>query len=201
MTAHRRCPMPSRPGVIGRPGWCKWCDSEILNPATGKPHRQRMWHPDCADEHQLYTRAEVAREFLIGRDGDRCRECGAEDRGRWIAGPVVRVLSLSWQSRWGLDLWERPEGLSVGDYRPGGRFEFLGDQQDIQRATALQVDHVKPLWSIELTGDWRADRHWWSPANLQLLCPDCHKRKTALEAVQRARARRPRLTGYQHRLI
>ena len=132
--------MPSRPGVIGRPGWCKWCDSEILNPATGKPHRQRMWHPDCADEHQLYTRAEVAREFLIGRDGDRCRECGAEDRGRWIAGPVVRVLSLSWQSRWGLDLWERPEGLSVGDYRPGGRFEFLGGLQDIQGATALRVD-------------------------------------------------------------
>lgn len=55
-------------------------------------------------------------------------------------------------------------------------------------ATSLEVDHVRPLWS--LTEEMRAELRWWMPSNLQLLCSTCHKAKTAHEAGVRARVRR-----------
>lgn len=48
----------------------------------------------------------------------------------------------------------------------------------------LEVDHVRPLWS--LTDHERTEFRWWLPFNLQLLCTDCHKVKTAREAAERA---------------
>lgn len=48
----------------------------------------------------------------------------------------------------------------------------------------LDVDHIRPLWS--LTEVERGELRWWLPFNLQLLCPDCHKRKTRAEAGARA---------------
>lgn len=49
---------------------------------------------------------------------------------------------------------------------------------------ALEVDHVRPLWS--LTPRERCQLRWWLPFNLQLLCRPCHKAKTAREAARRA---------------
>lgn len=51
----------------------------------------------------------------------------------------------------------------------------------------VEVDHVRPLWS--LTTVERYELRWWLPGNLQLLCPECHKGKTAREARDRALVR------------
>jgi 5-methylcytosine-specific restriction endonuclease McrA len=47
-----------------------------------------------------------------------------------------------------------------------------------------QVDHIKPL--VEAQG--RVE--YWLLDNLQTLCTECHKEKTALEAKMRAEARK-----------
>lgn len=61
-------------------------------------------------------------------------------------------------------------------------------------AEPLDVDHVRPLWSLDDTE--RAELRWWMPSNLQLLCGTCHKAKTAAEAAERAALRRgERLAG------
>lgn len=51
-------------------------------------------------------------------------------------------------------------------------------------ARHLEVDHVRPLWS--LTDHERTELAWWLLGNLQLLCTGCHKAKTAAEAAERA---------------
>lgn len=50
-----------------------------------------------------------------------------------------------------------------------------------------EADHITPLIDAQPRDD---DPYWpWRQANLQILCPDCHKAKTAREATQRARRR------------
>lgn len=51
-----------------------------------------------------------------------------------------------------------------------------------------EVDHIKPLWSLE--PHERRELKWWLPFNLQLLCDECHKAKTKREAAVRAALRR-----------
>lgn len=51
-----------------------------------------------------------------------------------------------------------------------------------------EVDHVTPLWRVRhLPDDERRPYH--GPTNLQLLCTQHHKEKTAREAGERARER------------
>lgn len=57
------------------------------------------------------------------------------------------------------------------------------------RGRALEVEHVRPLWS--LTPSERLELKWWLPFNLQLLCRDCHRAKTAREARERYDAQNP----------
>lgn len=45
----------------------------------------------------------------------------------------------------------------------------------------IEIDHIKPLWNGGLDID----------VNLQFLCRDCHKIKTAKEATERASKHRP----------
>lgn len=56
-----------------------------------------------------------------------------------------------------------------------------------EESLALDVDHVRPLWS--LSEEERGEPRWWLPFNVQLLCPSCHRAKTAREARWRAMAR------------
>lgn len=107
-------------------GWCRWCGAEIINPKTGKRHRQRTWCADgrCLKQYYLHTSHVSQRHYLRERDGRGCKACGSETYG--------------------------------------------------------DVDHL-----IALGAAWEAfgaapDRFRWffSPANLQLLCGDCHRAKT-----------------------
>ena len=53
----------------------------------------------------------------------------------------------------------------------------------------LEVDHRVPLWKVvDLPSAKR--RQYFLIGNLQLLCFDCHKRKSAKEAAERAHHRR-----------
>lgn len=59
----------------------------------------------------------------------------------------------------------------------------------VRRVCALELDHTVPLWSVaHLPPDVR--RPYYGPGNLKLLCPACHRAKTAREAAERAARRR-----------
>lgn len=51
------------------------------------------------------------------------------------------------------------------------------------RDRALELEHIRPLWS--LTAAERLELKWWLPFNLQLLCRECHRAKSARETRQR----------------
>lgn len=69
----------------------------------------------------------------------------------------------------------------------GTRWTSTGEQP-CRVPIVLEVEHVRPLWS--LTDLERTQLRWWLPYNLQLLCPPCHKAKSAREAAERAAAKR-----------
>jgi 5-methylcytosine-specific restriction endonuclease McrA len=50
---------------------------------------------------------------------------------------------------------------------------------------AAELDHVVPLWRVDLMPKARRTVRWWLPGNLQTLCRPCHKEKTAREAKER----------------
>lgn len=57
------------------------------------------------------------------------------------------------------------------------------------RGRTLEVEHVRPLWS--LTPAERREFKWWLPFNLQLLCRECHRAKSAREARERYALQNP----------
>lgn len=199
----RSFPQPEtmRRGVFGS---CKWCGLEILE-RNGKRSTRRYWHPWCTEIFFLYTKLENQRDFLIGRDGERCCDCGVERPMKWRRGPPVRTLRPSWtraDDEWAQELWSSEE------LRAGRQEDFVhlsaeeriervrrnywlldGCHCSIERVSALEVDHEIPLWKVEhLPPETR--RRYFGPENLRLRCPDCHKVKTAREAAERAVARR-----------
>lgn len=59
----------------------------------------------------------------------------------------------------------------------------------VRRTCALEIDHTVPLWSVaHLPPDER--RGYFGLDNLKLLCPPCHRAKTAREAAERAERKR-----------
>lgn len=60
-------------------------------------------------------------------------------------------------------------------------------------AEVIRVDHIEPIGQQPQTlsdfGGW-LERLFCSLSNLQPLCTDCHKKKTALERKEAARARK-----------
>lgn len=90
-----------------------------------------------------------------------------------------------WQPGWA------PTPRSWGDYE----HPLLGPPEPVR--VVLEVDHVRPLWSLD--DDERTELRWWLPFNLQALCTECHRAKTAAEAAERARRRRP--TGHHQEVL
>lgn len=186
----RKFPEPEamKKGVVGV---CKWgCGRPVEKPAL-------YWHKECFEAYALHTRLDHQKRFLIERDGQRCamKGCGRVPM-KWQAGPVIQLVvtpgrKLYWgtpeeQAEWAARLWSRPEGRWQ-DMTPEER--ATGDQQDIERACALEVDHKVALWTVAHLPD--DERRWYfGPGNLWLLCPRCHKAKTKREAAERAAQRR-----------
>lgn len=58
----------------------------------------------------------------------------------------------------------------------------LGDDcADCGLTPATEVDHIVPLALARASGDWDRILAAYSPANLQGLCRDCHRAKTAAD--------------------
>lgn len=198
---HRKVPLGKWLG----PGWCKWCGFEIKfldGPKMGQRNERRYWHPECAHEFELHSRASAQFDYVAGRDGERCIDCGASPK-KWIRGEAMSSLVQEFQRKdaWAWEFWTAREigplprcfdpltGTSIPEHRDV--WMLRGGQCSIQRVSALEVDHIVPLWKVaDLPGDER--RPYFGPRNLRLRCPPCHKAKTKREAAERAQARRPK---------
>lgn len=154
--------------------WCRWCGKPIL---CGRPIRSRhdgreqpdgRREPNCAFEYALHTDRSVQFNHVARRDGERCFDCGARPM-KWLArGPMYICGSFT------------REGA---EYVDGTRYT------EVERVTALELEHDVPLWSTtHLTEDER--RRFFGPENLRLRCAACHGAKTRGEAGARAKTKR-----------
>lgn len=135
------------------------------------------------------------RRKIIGRDDETCQECGYDHSKERLARYHIKDLVDS-------KLPERPEGPSVLELGSGDADDFDWDayhektdewneQRDELRERygnwhdrdgGLEVDHITPV---------SEGGHPFDPGNLQTLCEECHKDKTAAEASERADRRTP----------
>lgn len=186
-TAHRKVPMPPVPR-----GHCRWCARPIVGVKgkyIGRPNPLRSWcRPtdpggrDCWFEFLLHSSAETQFGYLARSRGLACADCGAEDPQRW------RSLGLcTFPDRNDVMPWDGPrnsaaywEALTI--YRKANPYP---QGTLIERVTALEVDHVVPLWRVALM-PIELRRPYFGPDFLQLLCNWCHKAKTKAEAAHRA---------------
>lgn len=126
---------------------------------TPLPGRRRSWCSDeCVGLWYVATSGVRALAHLVDLHGHACWGCGATEQPGGI-----------WE-------WADPDELPQGIYPPE------------PRPVALEVEHVRPLWS--LTDAERTELRWWLPFNLQLLCVPCHRAKSKRETRERARRRR-----------
>ena len=156
------------PVARGRSGQCTWCETPVLHergPKTGAVNINRTWHTVCAAEWKLHAMRPVQLRFVQARDGDRCAEC--------CAAPTTFVS----------DHWGR-KFSQLHDCRTAERLPYT----PLRLVSTLELDHKIPLWSVaHLVASER--RRFHGPENLWLLCPVCHKAKTAREAGERSRAK------------
>lgn len=84
-----------------------------------------------------------------------------------------------------------------GRFAPGHCFATISAPYTALKASiVLEVDHVVPLWRAdEFTAALAERRRLYGPDNLWLLCVPCHKRKTAIEAAERAAIKRSTSTS------
>lgn len=166
-----------------------------MDEKTGAQSKRRTWHPACVYDYHLHSRLEQQFDFVARRDGLKCAwpGCGASPE-RW-----------HWDRAWSHIL----DYGSTDIYWPASLFRDVAwkdrtDEQrnlgalcQIERRTALQLDHRVPLWSVADLPDHER-RRYFGPTNLWLLCPDHHAAKTRREAAERAAAKRA--TGAQEML-
>ncbi len=150
--------------------WCRWCGGAIVHGRAKQRSRHdgREDEPNCALAYALHTDRETQFAHVEARDGRKCRDCG-EAPEKWLRGAETVI--------WGAFTRHGAEYVDRTRYTP------------VERVTALELEHGVPLWSVaHLPDDER--RPFFGPTNLRLLCPDCHKPKTAREAGQRGKVNR-----------
>lgn len=159
--------MPPGFGSKNQKGWCRWCSKEIWKDFPTRKLANRTWHDTCLGEYFILTRPSAMRDAVRDRDKGRCCDCGE------VAG--VKAM-------------KGVEGIWIDDRKWGSRryTEVIWVEQ-------WQVDHEVPLWSVAHLPD--AERvKFFTIWNARTRCTDCHKKKTAREAAQRAKIGRIRST-------
>jgi 5-methylcytosine-specific restriction endonuclease McrA len=153
---------------------CQWCGEPVPPGPTG---RKRTWHqenPNCLGLYKITTSAESARAALLDRDGGRCQGCG----------------TMCYRAEPGSTFW--PDD-GYGPYRWYGRpIEYPMSVIRWVTVRKWHGDHDVPLWSVDRDLPWEKLIGFWSIDNLQTMCDQCHKTKTAAEAKQRAKEARIR---------
>jgi hypothetical protein len=202
---------PPRPPYERVRGVCSLCGTDQLEPG------RRSWCSQaCVDTWLIATQPTAAYRALVARDGETCAADGCDG---WQPGDPTYWTHRLYQNyghpeRWRIDprdyereaQWARLRGQ---DHRPvhgpptprlvqrfawpnaHTRLAPEGEGPPPPVRSPLEVEHVRPLWS--LTPEERRDLSWWGLPNLQLLCQPCHRAKTRHEAGWRAavRAGRP----------
>lgn len=180
MTGHRTVVIPYADGPKGT---CKWCGEPIRHGRS-----DRRWHdgredePNCIHEYRMASDHDYIRAIARREGWHFCAVCGLPGPG--LHGPMVgyrldhslsSVVADTLAEIGGFAAWElRPLAAAINRRIGWSRWGFT-----------LQVDHIHPL----------IDGGSFHPSNLQLLCPDHHKAKTAREATLRARGRREAAAG------
>lgn len=170
----RQPPIPRWPRIDGKVP-CGWC-GDIARRPDGTPDPRRRWHPDCIAAYKVACWADSARKAVLSRDGSGCAACGTDTR---------RL---------------RAQSLGLVNYGPNRRLaiqwpELAGPATHVAfgDVVEIEIDHVVPLWSVDRSLPWGEIKRFWSADNLQGLCLSCHRAKTAREAGERARVRRPQM--------
>lgn len=131
--------------------------------------------PNCRREYHLHTDRDLQFRHVASRDGLKCDGCGTSPT-KWRRGAVCYLG--------GEPMTERQ------DYENPLMFWVLGTRYcSIERVTALELEHARPLWEVAHLDD-EARRPYFGPSNLRLMCIDCHKPKTSGEAKARAKSNR-----------
>lgn len=194
-TAHRKVPL----FPVG-PGHCRWCERPIIGKKgkhIGRPDPRRSWcrpgdrpeRPDCYYDFLLHSDAAAQFRYLEFSRGLVCASCGIENPQRWRNVGECTFGNLPptpWEGeRNGAAYIE-----AVIEHRRACLAEFPAWNKGnlVELVSALEVDHVVPLWKVALK-PIELRRPYFGPDFLQLLCDRCHKAKTAAEAADRAAVR------------
>lgn len=201
--------LPAKPGV------CRWCGQDIKN-ADGTPNTRRTWHAECVTDYHVCTgQAHGLSGMVAEKTANRCACCGVD---MWTCSPheppVIDPATRKPHDLWSLSIYMPHKGgyhnarySSLGRYReyPAGPFSPIWkDYHDVHfggwsgwfsrvsfhwRSDA-QIDHIIPLWRVDRSKPFAEIIAYWRLGNLQILCGDCHKAKTAREAGERAAMKR-----------
>ena len=137
----------------------------------------------------------VRKVHTRGRPMRRCVWCGQPvRRGRWHTNCVPAYMA----SRGSVRFVGTTKRLIAGHVCEACGTDMSKNTRDIpnrryaKRMLHGEVDHRYPIWRARLDqaagrrGWWKA----WTVANLQILCRDCHLRKCADEAAERAKLKK-----------
>lgn len=203
---HRKVPIPFPDAPRMH---CQWCAEPIVYGRL-----DRRWHDgredvrlgegprerDCKGEYLIAASADYAKQILSALRGPFCAQCGPPRVGQ-TQKLALRVADgrrfgspFQWSDPWADVAWhERPRIATWNDpfaemldlvnpprfaHSYSGRSPRVFAVQTI--VVALEVDHVVPIID---GGSFELD-------NLQLLCQQCHRAKTATENRARAARRR-----------
>lgn len=145
------------------PSGCRWCGEPITVGRKGRSwHGGKYGEPNCVREFQLHTVRPIQFAFVSERDGLKCWDC-SEVPEKWISDRC--------------------------NHMRGGDPIYVGVFWPIRRGTALELEHMAPLWSVaHLPADER--RPFFYVTNLRLRCPTCHAKKSRAESRDRAHVKR-----------
>jgi hypothetical protein len=160
----------------------------VIDEKRAARSKRAQWHKGCVQELYLHSRLEQQFAFVEARDGLRCAwpGCGATPE-RWFSPDWDRHAIDHGFGNFP-DCWPRDLFADVPWSERTVEQRQLGWYKEIERRSALQIDHRVPLWAVADLPD--LERRWYfGPGNLWLLCPAHHKAKTKAEAAIRAKVR------------
>lgn len=176
-------------GTVERGAECRICGRAV---SDGRSVHCSDYCRDLADAVMSLLNWSSVRRRIIDRDDGTCQECGFKES--WISkgNDHIRAIIDS-------KLPERPESPALDEIPERKEYDWSAHWERVDewrqrreelkerygdpwtREKRLEVDHITPI---------SEGGHPFDPANLQTLCSDCHKEKTAREASERAERRK-----------